>query len=163
MIQTLIRPEHLPALEADPKLARGVLRIAADIGKLERHERSIEWPDAYDVACDYFEKHPTQIKSAWFECGTHRYGYLFKYLTRSGSPIGDGPGLCGCPSAIKTGYGTDLPRLTKAVRKIEGLPTTMELESADWLIRPPFRLSAFAEAQRLADTMLGRKQPEVPT
>lgn len=122
-------------------------------------------PDAYDEAVAYFTAHPGEIKDAWRHPMKHEYGYLFSYLTPSREPGNRPDGKpCGCPTIIKTTMDQSEDRqefawtdeLTMVIRCDEEIPRYFGA-MLEWF--QVASLLALANAQRIADRMLGRRTP----
>lgn len=121
--------------------------------------------DAYDEAVEYFTAHEKEIYDAWLRPEKHIYGYLFGYLTPSRKRETREDGLaCGCPTIIKMTMNepVDLQEvawtddLTMAIRCDESIPRYFGSMLGWAKIKS---LPAIAQAQRLADHMLGRPEP----
>jgi len=122
-------------------------------------------PDAYAEAIQYFTKFTGDIEEAWLNPGRHEYGYLFQYLTLDGKPGRRPDGKeCGDPIQIKSCEHWINEHLSVAWTD----ELTMAIRSNEWIPRyfgsmlTHARVAALpiiADAQRLADQMLGRQEP----
>lgn len=121
--------------------------------------------DSYDEAIEFFNDHPHELANAWHRPSDHPYGYLFSYLTPNRNPGKRPDGTeCGCPTLIKLGGDWNWPaplvawtdELTLAIKCNEYIPRYFSsmLDHARLEALP-----VLADAQRLADKMLGRPEP----
>lgn len=114
--------------------------------------------DSYDEAIDYFTQHEDEISQAWQSPKTHRYGYLFGFLTPNRDSCLRSDGLqCGCPTSVKNqSHVAWTDELTLAILQDEYIPRYFNSMIGQ------ARLDAMpyiADAQRLADKLLGRSEP----
>jgi len=121
--------------------------------------------DAYDEAIEFFVENPDDLEEAWLHPDRHMYGYLFQYLTPDGKPGKRPDGKdCGDPTMVKS-----YERLTSEHPLVAWTDElTVAIRSNEWMHRyfgallPHARIAALpgiAEAQRLADQMLRRQEP----
>lgn len=119
----------------------------------------------YDESVRYFIEVPGEIEEAWLYPERHKYGCLFRYLTPDGRPGKRADGEeCGDPIQVKSydcwtdGYPIVAwtNELTSAIRSNELIPRYFGS------MLPHARIAALpviADAQRLADRMLNRREP----
>lgn len=113
--------------------------------------------DFYDRAVAYFHEHPEEIMDAWKTPIHHPRGTLFGILSADRFTLPRSPDGCGCPSQVRSGYRTGDAELTERVREMREIP---KLQANGRPLITVLDLSAFARAQRLADKMLNRPEPQ---
>jgi hypothetical protein len=124
-----------------------------------------ETRDSYDEAVEFFTGNQNEIAAAWENPSGHYYGYLFQYMTPDGQTGRRPDGKqCGDPIQVKACDHW----VNRHLRVAWTDELTMALRCDEWLPKffysmlPHARLAALpaiANAQRMADRMLGRREP----
>lgn len=115
--------------------------------------------DAYDEAVEYFYHNSDEVYDAWDMPSSHKYGYLFSFLSKGRSKFVykddyDQVKTCGCPIMVHgEKYKAEKTSLTKFCRASRILPEDV-FEDDDFTLQI---LQELARIQRLADTILERK------
>ena len=112
--------------------------------------------DKYDEAIDALMLAPEKIYETWNHPKKHEHGCLFQFMTNDGGRSFDIPGgsSAGCVSLIHSDpslYTSENNELTEMIKNDERIPNEVNEETTRE------QLEVFAEYQRKADALFGRK------